>query len=85
MSISKRTLYKDFWKSHDCKYCLYFKDTVKGCLFGEENCFLDAEARRTKSICDGCAYGKSKCVGYCTAISVAEMWKCQVGRRAVKA
>lgn len=71
---TKRSIYKDFWKAHDCQNCLHFKGVEAGCSLGEDNCFLNEEKPKVRDYCDGCCYGKSSpCIGSCIAIDLVEM------------
>lgn len=72
--MSKKNIYKEFWKAHDCQYCLHFAGIIKGCKLGEENCFLEKKQKTKKSVCDGCSYGKvAPCIGSCAVINIVEM------------
>lgn len=70
----KKVDYKRFWKAHDCEHCINYAGITKGCKLGEENCFLEAEKKQRKSVCDGCMYGRiTPCIGSCAVINLIEM------------
>ena len=43
---SKKMAYRQFWKEHDCEYCLHFTGLRHGCSLEEENCILDEKEIR---------------------------------------
>lgn len=55
-------------KPDSCRHCYFWKRNKKCCGLGEDNCYyLLEEKKESKSICDGCPYGRDHpCIGWCT-------------------
>ena len=53
---------------YDCRYCLYRKGKLKGCVYGIEQVYeAAADSAAPVSECEGCPYGRAApCIGWCT-------------------